>query len=394
VLFDIDYQLHLLWRMTDRSWMGKVGDYLAPSFFDPDLEPVATELLKAWSRKRVLGRAQFRQLCSRHGVRPGSPSAGDAQYDQEEVIRFVRHRITLEAFTHGISLVGDQELEKAIEAVSCCKDRWPGSFQVKDATLDRKKLPCRQKVVSTGVPRIDKFLSGGPGAGDLAVIMCPPGGGKTSWLVWVATNAVLEGRKVAYLTLELTESQIATKYRAAATRQASPPLQQWIKVSRKIERSKGAMFIVEVAPRTKSVLEVEASLGPDIDMLIVDYADYLERRRLDNLYEELGEIYDYLKQIALRREIIVWTGSQANRAVYEAEKAELRYIEGSLRKGMVADQVLGFVQKDSDREPDPRTGEQILRVSTAKNRHGECSPNIELISVNWAACTFTGVCDE
>lgn len=70
----------------------------------------------------------------------------------------------------------------------------------------RIPIPC--------MPGLDELIGGGLSPGELGVVIAPPGGGKSMALVKFASTALLEGKKVVYYTLELSEEVVGQRFDA------------------------------------------------------------------------------------------------------------------------------------------------------------------------------------
>jgi replicative DNA helicase len=107
------------------------------------------------------------------------------------------------------------------------------------------------------------------------------------------------------------------------------------------------------------------ALGHKPDILIVDYADLLRSStRVDARYQELGAIYEELRNIAGELNIPVWTASQTQRSSIQDDVIQADKIAESYQKIMTADLVISFSRKLEDKVN--KTG----RAHIIKNRFG------------------------
>lgn len=390
-MFDESYQRELLTRLTNGAFLKRLGKLIHPEHFDPEYEPVVRGLLEHFKRTgRPVTKGQLNQLCSRHGVKPQPTSVSDFTFDEAELLYWSRYRIMGDALAKAQGFREQGKFERAVEAVSECRKRFPVSLeedQAPDMLKSRLPIPQRRNLISVGIKELDKCLEGGIGGSDLAAVLAPTSGGKTSWLIHVAAEAALLGHKVYYITLEVPRTEIEAKLRRRITGEIRPSRNQWIKTAGKISRKGGRLQVREAPPHSISVAELDARLEDDVNLLIVDYADYLRLsdRAVGFDYHDLGALYNSLKALAMDRRIPVWTASQVNRQAYGASKIGLQDIESSLKKAMVVDQAL-CLNQTSD-HPDPATGEVTGEINVAKNRHGVRHLDVG-VTINWSLSTF------
>jgi len=101
------------------------------------------------------------------------------------------------------------------------------------------------------------------------------------------------------------------------------------------------------------------------NMLLIDYADIMRSsREFDALRLELKLIYEELRNLAMEKNIPIWTASQANRDSSNSDVVGLENMSESYGKAMVADVVVSLSRKPSEKA----TG--AGRLFVAKNRAG------------------------
>ena len=87
------------------------------------------------------------------------------------------------------------------EYFSSVSDRW-------DRIINKKE----EKKYATILPTLDKSLEGGLGIKELAMVVAPPGVGKSLYLVNQAVKALMDGSNVLYISLEMAEDKIAQRF--------------------------------------------------------------------------------------------------------------------------------------------------------------------------------------
>lgn len=261
----------------------------------------------------------------------------------------------------------------------------PKKFIESDPAFD----PARK--VPTGYKTLDKHLNGGLGAGELATAGGEPGVGKSLFLANLAAAGIVAGKKVVYITLELSPHDVYARVLMRLTglkyEQLSDDSLYTDRMKRLFKRmSKTGYFrIREMPPGVTtcqhirsylSHLQVEDEVTPDL--LIIDYADEMkdeESKRLvsnsDSDYTAYGNIYTGLIRIAKDFKIPIWTASQINRAGYNQEVVDMAFFADSMKKVMKADVVIGLCREfiKEGKKAIPVAGK--LNLFAAKVRRGK-----------------------
>ena len=393
MIFPTEYQYELLRKMTNRTWMERTGCLLHSEMFDAELEPAVKQVLDAWKKNRVVpSRAQLTQVCSKHSVKVPQGGVGDNfDFDHQEVLSFARDRILREQFAKAHLFMDDGKHDRAIAAIMEARKKFPrsGEDDAPDILTTKMKIPMRQKLISTGIDTLDKYLGGGVAAKELATVLAPTSGGKSSLLAFMAASAVSKGKKVWYATLEVSEADIRGKVQKALLRTQHVKEADWVKMGKKLAKEGARLQIVERPPHSIGVDDLDGMIPDTTDIVFIDYADYL-RPPSDNpalAYESLGYIYDSLKGLSMRRNISVWTASQVNRSAYEADEIYTQHVEASLKKMMVTDIGVSVNQNRAEQEVDKDRGNCLGRMFIAKNRAGPRYVTID-VTINWGMTTF------
>jgi replicative DNA helicase len=247
-----------------------------------------------------------------------------------------------------------------------------------------KRLVIEKRAPITAMEGLDNIIGGGLSGGELGILLAPTGGGKSMGLVKFASNAMLDGKKVVYYSLEMKEEKIGHRFDAALN---NIPLKYVTEYSDKIRetslylKNKGAeLFIKEFPTGTATVNTLKSHLqslerdyGVKPDVVFVDYADimkstsdYSERRY------NLTSIYESLRALAMEMNIPIWTATQANREAINSPKFDLKVISESLGKAQTADVILGIGRTEEDKAD--RKGKMMI----LKNRNGEDGFSINL----------------
>lgn len=246
----------------------------------------------------------------------------------------------------------------------------------------------RVDVVPTGVKELDEWELG-PGRGELHLFMGPPKRAKTWWLVNLAKMALLARLKVAVVTLELSEEQyiqrllqtlfslMRHKAKVEVSRLHSDELGRFVRFERdevqrraisepktyaEIERKMGLLhgrenlMVKRFPTRQLTIAGLRAYLDaldrahhflPDV--LILDYPD-LMHVDVRNLRLELGAVFQDLRGIAVERNMVMPTVTQANRVGAGAKLLDDTHASEDWSKIFTADTVITYSQTMAEKD--------------------------------------------
>lgn len=378
--------------LSDRAFIERIVDILAPEFFDTDgnkwivektieyflkykelptfdffkieIQNIADDVLKAAVLDAV--KAAYKHV-----------SDTDIKWVKEQFLGFCRNQKFKHAVFDAVDLVksGDYETikHKFDEALRAGAERNLGHEYLVD--VDRRMtLMCRE-TVKTGWDLIDTLLDGGLGKGELAFVVAPAGSGKSWILAALGANAMKAGKNVMHFTLELNENYVGLRYDAIFTGIAFQEVRKNIPVVKEaIAKVPGKLFVKYFPLKTVSAASLKMHIdrlqlitGVKIDLVIVDYADILRpfmQERNANSYSEVGSVYEELRQMAGELQVPVWSASQSNRGAHEEEVIQAHNVADSYRKIMTGDFILSLSRKMEDKMAG--TG----RFHIIKNRFG------------------------
>lgn len=223
---------------------------------------------------------------------------------------------------------------------------------------------------------LNEMIGGGLSPGELAVVIAPPGGGKSMALVKGASTALLAGKKVVYYTLELSEEVVGQRFDACLNdirlknvwdypEYISENLSEIAKLGGGLkikEFLEGGVTVNTIKAHLKT-LELEGFV-PDI--IFVDYlglmkpiGSYAEKRHA------LTDVAEGLRNIANNLGVPVWTAHQTNRTAIQEEKINTAHIGESLGIVATVDLALGIGRPDDMKE------DNKAMLGIIKNRNGQ-----------------------
>lgn len=241
--------------------------------------------------------------------------------------------------------------------------------------------------VASGFKDVDNLFHGFRG-GDLVILAARPGVGKTAFALNLATSAAKLGADVAFLSLEMSASQLVQRVLASEARVSLSKLRagqvqeaDWSAIIEASSTLSNLKIQFDDTPAL-SILELRAKARRELrdaekGLIIVDYLQLMQppqARRDGNRAVEVAEISRGLKVLAKEMDMPVIALSQLSRAVEMRGKkrpmlSDLREsgaIEQDADIVMFIDRSTSEAEAESDKRPDWGTAELIV----AKHRNG------------------------
>lgn len=298
----------------------------------------------------------------------------DQKYVEEEFINFCRNQKLKKALMDSVEKLAKgqyDEIRSVIDsALKAGQSRDIGHEYDKD--VETRYRENERKCVPTEWPHINDLLMGGLGAGDLAMVLGSPGGGKSWFLINLGAAAIKNGYNVCHYTLELSQDYVGKRYDSLLT---GIEFQQIHLHREQIEKTIGALkgkLLIKEYPMGKtspSTIETHIqkceTMGYKPDLVIIDYVDLLKSKsRYSERKDEIDDVYTSIKGLARQAKIPIWTVSQVNRMGSKDDIIEADKIAGSYDKVMITDFAMSLSRKRVDKLNG--TG----RIHVIKNRFG------------------------
>ncbi len=221
---------------------------------------------------------------------------------------------------------------------------------------------------------LDNYIGGGLAGGELGVVLAPPGIGKSMMLVRFATSALLQGKKIVYYSLELSEKVIGQRFDACLNNIEIDDVWNFKEIIKEKIcelKQKNSGLVIKSFPKATinniySHLETLASNENFIpDIIFIDYADIMRATtKYTDKRHALTSIYEDVRALAVEFKIPIWTASQTNRGAMEKEKYNLDSIGESLGKAATADIIISIGRTNDFKNEDAAV------VGILKNRNG------------------------
>jgi len=256
-----------------------------------------------------------------------------------------------------------------------------------DELTELSKRQSHMAGVPSGFADVDKLFHGFRG-GDLVILAARPGVGKTAFALNLAVNSAKAGSTVAFLSLEMSSSQLVQRVLCSEARVSLEKLRggfvnenDWILLANASNELGQLDLYIDDTPAL-SILELRAKArrelrGKENGMIVVDYLQLMQppqTRRDGNRAVEVGEISRGLKVLAKEMDMPVIALSQLSRQVEMrgakrpmlSDLRESGSIEQDADIVMFIDRSMSEMEAESADRPDLNEAELIV----AKHRNG------------------------
>ena len=180
--------------------------------------------------------------------------------------------------------------------------------------------------VDTGFHELNKMTTGF-GKGDLVIIAARPAMGKTSFILNTVNSLIMQGKGVAFFSLEMPAEQLMLRLLSVQT---SIPLQQlrlgdmsddqWSSLNGAIDKMNSAKLFVDDQGslninQLRSKLRKLKNQHPEIEIAVIDYLQIMQGIGNQDRHIQVSEISRGLKMLARELEMPVVALSQLNRGL-------------------------------------------------------------------------------
>lgn len=310
----------------------------------------------------------------------------NSEYMLDIVETFAKKEAMKSAIAESISLVQEDRMEEVEalvkEALLIHRDVDTGQDYFSDLHMrwDRTFNEEKKEKYKTVLPSLDRSLEGGLGKKELAMVVAPPGVGKSLYLVNQGVQAMMEGQKVLYVSLEMSEDKIAQRFDSVTTlvpqfKLKDPSSQLTVKERLEMfkERFPGSDLVIKEFPTGQASSNTVRNLLVQLqnydefspDLVIIDYLELLRPvRDIDKEYQAQQRIAEEIRGVAMEFNILVWTATQTNRQgrmVTVITDAELGDSYGKIR-------TCDFAMSLNQSEEEFDNG--VMRAYVMKSRNG------------------------
>ncbi len=179
-------------------------------------------------------------------------------------------------------------------------------------------MPERSMIQKSPVRIFERAIGGGLGPGNLGVVLSRPGVGKTGFLIGLAVDQLLQGRKVLYISTKESVEHISSFFEQVfQAMAASLGLEQVLEKQLRMERNRHILVynrdLFSLEKLEQSVAFLEEATGFKPDMVVMDGTPRFEST-------ETWEL-EGLHRLGAEWGAEIWTSSNTHR---ENQKSDAR----------------------------------------------------------------------
>jgi KaiC/GvpD/RAD55 family RecA-like ATPase len=305
-------------------------------------------------------------------------------YLKEDVTKFAKHQALLKAIVDSVDVhIPKNDFDAVQKAIQDALMVGPqvsiGSFYFEEAfdryarllteTESEEKFSC---VFHT----LNKDLRGGLGRKELGMVFAGPGIGKSLWLANVARVNVMNGKKVLYITLEVSEDISQERLDAGFSLVSFDRLkidhEKVLEQLGKLGTQYSESLVVKEYPNLSLTVNELRSLLAQLwayrswrpDVVILDYLDEMAPIRGMDEYESQQRIARYVRGFIVQEGFGLFTATQVNRAGRQTRIAKETEVGDSWGKVKVVDALWSLNQTDEEKE------RGVMRLFVVKHRNG------------------------
>lgn len=244
--------------------------------------------------------------------------------------------------------------------------------------------------ISTGFRDLDALL-GGMQKSDLVIIAARPSMGKTSFALDILRSMAIEGKKVAFFSLEMSNSQVTQRLLSMQssvgiweTKTGKLNDDEWGRLSEGIGILSDLSIFIDDSPGA-NIIELRTKarrlfLEQGVDAIFIDYLQLIQGNSREGRVQEVSQISQELKNMARELKVPVIALSQLSRKVEDRDgrQPQLSDLRDSGSIEQDADVVM-FIHREEYYDPETEK-KGIADIRIAKHRNGPVG-NVEVAFV-------------
>jgi replicative DNA helicase len=308
-------------------------------------------------------------------------SIGQQEYLLEKVEEFAKEEALKSAILTSVDLIKTKKFHQiqdevrnalsvgrnvdlGIDYFDDVEDRWNSDREISKPEF------------RTPFATVNSSLDGGLAAKELAMVVAPPGVGKSLFLANQAVRSVLDGKNVLYISLEMSEDRVAQRIDSIFTRiKQSELATRTGDITERLKQIKshselGSFRIKEFPTKRAGVNALRAYLTQlqnfhefTPDVIIIDYLELLATDGNLAEYQAQERLAQELRGLAIEHNCLVWTATQTNREGKKVKIITDAELADSYGKTRVCDLVMSINQTEEEFD----TGKARLYVIKARN---------------------------
>ena len=352
------------------------------------------ETLIIESEKRTdINDDSFKNICNYINALESTPS--DHQWLLDTTEKWCKDRAIYLALVESISIADGNAEKKTPDAIpSILSDALAVSFDnqvghdyLQDYEERYEFYHKREEKIPFDLEFFNKITKGGLPNKTLNIALAGTGVGKSLFMCHVASSALLQGKNVLYITLEMAEEKIAERIDANLLNvniQEIPNLPQQIfesKVTKLSQKTQGTLIIKEYPTASAhsghfrsllNELALKKSFRPDI--IFVDYLNICASSRYKangnvNSYSYIKAIAEELRGLAVEANLPIVSATQTTRSGYSNSDVDLTDTSESFGLPATADLMFALISTEE------LEGLNQIMVKQLKNRYHDPTMN-------------------
>ena len=352
------------------------------------------ETLIIESEKRTdINDDSFKNICNYINTLEDTPS--DHQWLLDTTEKWCKDRAIYLALVESISIADGNAEKKTPDAIpSILSDALAVSFDnqvghdyLQDYEERYEFYHKREEKIPFDLEFFNKITKGGLPNKTLNIALAGTGVGKSLFMCHVASSALLQGKNVLYITLEMAEEKIAERIDANLLNvniQEIPNLPQQIfesKVTKLSQKTQGSLIIKEYPTASAhsghfrallNELALKKSFRPDI--IFVDYLNICASSRYKangnvNSYSYIKAIAEELRGLAVEANLPIVSATQTTRSGYSNSDVDLTDTSESFGLPATADLMFALISTEE------LEGLNQIMVKQLKNRYHDPTMN-------------------
>ena len=346
-------------------------DYFAKYKKAPSDKVVLSNLLRDAHKTRILP-VELVKMAAAVVNELFDADVSDREYVADECATFARHQAVAKAVLDSVEDLDRRDFDgigsrmrRALDTgVNITGGAYNYAEMAAQRTKDRKDRLAGIRPptgITTGYKILDDCLyHKGWGRKELSVLMGGPKAGKSMAMIGFGVNAIANGYRTLYVTLEVASNIIAERLDANISDRAMSELEiHCHDVEDKVAAfmSKAAPFIIEEYPTgsmrasdLRRLIEKYKARGIIFDLVIIDYADLMAPERVtDNVQENSKSVYVNLRGLAMQEGFAMLTATQTNREGAKKAVATMTDVAEDLNKVRIADILISINSSEEER---------------------------------------------
>ncbi len=313
----------------------------------------------------------------------------DRDFVADKVAEFARHQAISQALSRSAEmifsgkhdLVADLVKKAAAVGVSNADAAYDYFAEIDQRTQERKDMLAGlvpPQGVTTGVKKIDELLyHRGWGKKELSVLLGGAKAGKSTGLLYFATNAALAGKNTLYVTLEMSAKVASARIDSRLSEVEFGLLNESIdeveKSVKEAQKKAACLYVAEFPTGSltpmglRRLIDSYAAEGTRFDIVVVDYLDLMSPDlKTNDAIENSKNIYVGIRAIAQEEDIAMLSATQSNREGFKSITVKAEHVSEDFNKIRIADLVISINATEDERD----RNEMRLYFAASRNQAG------------------------